>query len=185
MYSPITKEKMTEMNKDLPENEATLLRDLRAGGTATLPALRARVAALRDAGWTLVAVGRPLGANRSTTRMWQLTAKPEDVEEVKKAGVPHAPLKIAPARTIRLYPDVPPAELAELQRLAESARTVRGSTPQDSQARKDAREFEAKLQHYVERGVPMKRLAERLGVTHRAVAARLERAKVREMAAAS
>jgi hypothetical protein len=172
----------------LPEREAEVLRELREAGANALPLLRARVFLLRDGGWSLAAVGAPLGANRSTTRMWQTSAKPEDVKRcLKQHGKPTvAPPRSKTAKVVRLYPDVPEADRAKLVKLAESARRVRGWTPQDAPERKDASEFEKLLRMYhEERGVPMKRLAEHIGVTHRAIAARLERADERALQVAS
>jgi hypothetical protein len=120
--------------------------------------------------------------------MWQTSAKSEDLKKcVKDHGKPlPAPPRKSAVKVVRMYPDVPEAERAKLVKLWESARSVRGWTPQGSPARQNAREFERLLRLYhEERGVPMKRLAEHIGVTHRAIAARLERAEAREMAAAS
>lgn len=164
---------MTRNLPALPQEEVRRLQELRESGS--LPALRARVAVLREAGWSLAAVGAPLGANRSTTRMWQLGAVAEDVETSRQANpAPRLPRR-APAPVARLFPDVPLDERDELIRLAESARQVRGWTPQDAKTRTDKAEFERRLREYVSRGVPLKRLADHIGVTHRAIAARLER----------
>lgn len=166
---------MTRELPQLPQEEADRLVALRAAGPNGLPALRARVAALRAAGWSLAAVGAPMGANRSTTRMWQLGAADGDAA----ASAEETPIPRPPTRqnltSVRLYPDVPPAERDDLIRLAESARQVRGWTPQDAPTRQDAAEFERRLREYVSRGVPLKRIADHVGVTHRAIAARLER----------
>src|SRR5688572_33258205 len=70
---------MTRQTNTLPTDEAARLVALREAGPSQLPALRGRVKALREAGWSLAAIGAPLGANRSTTRMWELGAKTEDV----------------------------------------------------------------------------------------------------------
>jgi hypothetical protein len=174
---------MTRSTNQLSASEADLLRKLREAGPSGLPMLRGRVAALREAGWTLAAVGEPLNANRSTTKMWQLSAKPEDVTAARElAPIETAPKREQPFKVVRLYPDVPAHDLPELHRLADSARRVRGWASEDSPQRQDAKEFEKKLQVYVERGVPIKRIADHLGVTHRAIAARLERSAARAKA---
>lgn len=172
---------MTRATQDLPELEAKKLIELREAGPNALPQLRARVALLRDAGWSLAAVGKPLGANRSTTRMWQTSAKPEDVNaSVKLHGAPDtAPPRRNTTKVVRLYPDVPETERDELIRLATSARRIRGWTAVDSKERRDAAEFERRIREYKKRGVPVKRIAEHIGVTHHAIAARLERADVK------
>lgn len=174
---------MTRQTASLPEDEAQRLVALREAGPSQLPALRGRVKALREAGWSLAAIGLPLGANRSTTRMWELGAKTEDVTTASETPVPPAPAKNPAIKLVRLYPDVPAAERQELIRLADSARRVRGWTPADSEARKDAVELERRLEIYHKRGVPLKRIAEHLGVTHRAIAARLERSRAKASAA--
>lgn len=172
---------MTRQTSTLPEDEAKRLVALREAGPSHLPALRGRVKALREAGWSLAAVGAPLGANRSTTRMWELGAKTEDVTTARENPVPPGPVKNSTIKLVRLYPDVPPSEREELIRLADSARRVRGWTPQDAEARKDAKLLEEKLEIYTSRGVPLKRIAEHLGVTHRAIAARLERSRAKQL----
>lgn len=168
---------MSRPTQDIPELEARKLVELREAGPNSLPQLRARVAALREAGWSLAAVGKPLNANRSTTRMWQTSAKPEDVAaSIKELGRPPiAPVRRSTSKVVRLYPDVPEEERGHLVELATSARRIRGWTPPESQQRKDAAEFEESLRRYNKRGVPLKRMAEHIGVTHRAIAARLER----------
>lgn len=170
--------------QQLPEGEAAKLTKLREAGPNALPKLRARVAALRDAGWSLAAVGAPLNANRSTTRMWQLSAKPEDVTAiVKELGVcTPAPVKRGSVKVVRLFPDVPEDEREELCVLAEQARMVRGHTPENAPARIAARKFEKKLREYKKRGVPVKRMAEIIGITHHAVSARIDRAEARDAA---
>lgn len=113
--------------------------------------------------------------------MWQTSAKPDDVtESVKEYGTPAAaPPRRSAAKVVRLYPDVPKGERAELKRLAEQARLVRGHTPPDAPARKAAAEFERRLKAYKARGVPVKRMAEIIGITHHAVAARIERSQLK------
>ena len=158
----------------LPQDEQDLLRKLRNDGD--LPLLRARVALLRDAGWTLAAIGAPLEANRSTTRMWEYAATSDDATKAKAiAPVPECERTPRGARVIRMYPDVPPSKREELRSLADQARNVRGWTPNDAPSRQAADELGKRLVAYDKKGVPLKRLAEHMGVTHRAVAARIER----------
>lgn len=161
----------------LPPAEVDKLTSLRGADTK---AFRARVRDLRKAGWTLASIADPFGSPRSTARAWELGAP--SLDEVPAASVPTAPrvTRASAPKTRRLRPDVPADELKELQHLAESARTVRGWTPKSSPARKDAEELERRLEIYVSRGVPVKRLARHMGVTYRAVAARLERRAARE-----
>lgn len=155
----------------LPEEEQAILRSLREADD--LPALRLHVYALRKAKWPLRAIGDPLGAPRSTVRMWEhaadptaeLPAVPECVRAERDRG----------ERTVRLRMDVPPSERDELHRLAESARQVRGKTPKTAPARIDADKLDQLIESYIGRDVPVKRIATYMGVTPRAVAARYER----------
>lgn len=175
---------MSRPTQQLPESEAVKLVKLREAGPNALPKLRARVAVLRDAGWSLAAVGAPLNANRSTTRMWQTSAKPDDVAaSIKELGAcAQAPVRRGASKVVRLFPDVPENEREELAALATQARLVRGHTPEDAPARVAAQEFEKRIRAHKERGVPVKRMAEIVGITHRAIAARIDRAEKREAA---
>jgi hypothetical protein len=172
---------LSRPTQELPEREAQALKKLREAGPSALPQLRAYVALLRDAGWPLSAVGKPLGANRSTTRMWQVAALPIDMELARtKYGAPSAaPPRRSTVKVVRMYPDVPQEEREELKALAAQARLVRGHTAADAPTRQAADEFERRLREYHKRGVPLKRIAEYIGVTHRAVAARLERSDLK------
>lgn len=154
-----------------PTEEADRLRALREKGD--LPQLRARIKALRDAGWTLRSIGHAIESPHTTVKMWQLAADPEVA-----VGPPPVPVPPVQHRetVVRLRPDIPADEVEELRRLAASAGTVRGWTAPDAQSRKDAAELERRLEIYVARRVPIKRIAGHLNLTFRAVAARLERA---------
>lgn len=165
------KVKMSRTVVVLPEEEQAKLRAIRESGD--LIELRQRVLALRKAKWPLRAIGDPLGAPRSTVRMWETNANPEldvpTVPECEKAERERG------ERVVRLRMDVPPEDRDELKRLAISARHVRGRTPKDSPARKDAERLDQMIETYVKRNVPVKRIAGYMDVTPRAVAARLER----------
>lgn len=167
----------TRPTEPLPDSEQALLKTLHE---ESLPLLRARVKLLRQAGWTLAQVGAPLGKNRSTTRMWEQAALDEHLQD---AGllmhVPYPSVKPAGQRVVRLYPDVPLDQRAELHEIATVARTVRGWMKPDDPARVAAQRLEEMLHQFVRMGVPYKRIADHMGVTHRAVAARLERAAER------
>lgn len=155
----------------LPEEEQDKLREVRASGD--LVALRQRVLALRHAKWPLRAIGDPLGAPRSTVRMWEVGADPEaalpDVPECPRAERDRG------ERTVRFRMDVPPEDRVRLKELALEARQVRGRTPKDAPARKAADELDSMIESYIQRNVPVKRIATHMGVTPRAVAARYER----------
>lgn len=168
----------TRLRVELPAHEAEALRECRGD----LSALRQRVYALRKAKWPLRAIGEPLDDTaRSTVRMWELAADPNgplpDVSPCPRGD------SVGGERVVRLRFDVPVTEREELKRLALSARTVRGWTPKDAPTRKDADKLDRLLIKYTKRGVPVKRLATHMGVTYRAVAARLERYAAKQAAA--
>lgn len=155
----------------LPDEEQAKLRQIRDADD--LPALRQYVLALRQAKWPLRAIGDPLGAPRSTVRMWELAADPRGdlptVPECERAARERG------ERVVRLRMDVPPSDRSELKKLAESARQVRGRTPAESKARRDADKLDKMIHTYISHKVPVKRIATHMGVTPRAVAARHER----------
>ena len=155
----------------LPDDEQRKLREVKDSGD--LVALRQRVLALRKAKWPLRAIGDPVGAPRSTVRMWETNAEPTgDLPSVSEC--PRAQ-KDRGERVVNLRMDVPPRDRDELRRLAESARTVRSRTPDASPARKDADKLDEMITTYISRKVPVKRIADHMGVTPRAVTARYER----------
>lgn len=157
----------------LPAAEVAILTQLQ---TESLPLLRARVRLLREAGWTLAQIGTPLGKNRSTTRLWQTGAFEEHLDDAGAKGpIPLPPPRASEQRVIHLYPDVPSTDRDELHSLATLARSVRGWMKEEDPARVAAHKLEDKLVMHHKMGVPYKRLADYMGVTHRAVAARLER----------
>lgn len=160
----------------LPDEEQDKLRQIRESGD--LPALRQYVLALRQAKWPLRAIGDPLNAPRSTVRMWE------------KAANPNAELPVVPEceraqrdrgeRVARLRMDVPPDDRPRLKKLAEEAQTVRARTPDGSPARVAAAELDTMIAAYISRNVPIKRIADHMGVTPRAVTARYERYRARK-----
>lgn len=164
---------MTRHNVELPEAEKDILRRFRHADD--LPGLRTRVYALRKNKWPLRAIGDAVGAPRSTVRMWELSASDLDDNELPK--VPECPraAKARGERVVRMRLDVPPGDREELQRLAASAKLVRSRTPKESPARKDAEKLDQMIERYIARGVPVKRIADRMGVTPRAVTARHNR----------
>jgi hypothetical protein len=153
----------------LPAEEGALLRQLRETDRRRF---LIRVRALVDSGWPLRAVGEPLDAGRSTVRSWKMSAGEADARDLEE--LPPVPAR-SRLKVIRLRPDVPEEERAELIELAQQARSVNRWTPQDAPERAASQELNRRLQMYVNRGVPVRTLANRLGVTYRAVVARLER----------
>lgn len=169
----------SKVNAKLPHDEAERLRELRRSPDPQ--ALYVRALALLSAGWPLRAVGEPLGVTRVGVRSWKLTAQknPDLVERAThEENVPRLPVfaRGSATRATRIYPRVPAAELERLRELAPLVRTIRGGTPADSPARAAAREYEALIYHnIVDRGVPAMHVARELGVTRRAIVARVER----------
>lgn len=149
----------------LPAAEGERLLELR--DTNRTEFLR-RVTALWHAGWPMRAIGEPLRSGRSTVRAWIVAAEHLDYDDVKV----ERPVK---QYVVRLRPDVPREELPKLLELAELARAVNRWLPADSEARRASAELDQRLSVYVQRGVTVQTLADRLGVTRRAIAARLER----------
>lgn len=169
----------TMASQNLPQSEADLLRNMRHN----LDSLRCRVKMLRVAGWTLRAIGTPLGARRSTVRVWEMHAEPQrGCEQFLENPVPvPANLRPAPHSTTKrspsvraLRPDVPSSDADVISRLAPLARKVRGGTPPDSPSRQAKAEFDKLVYRYYLRGVPVQRLASLAGVTYRAMKVRLE-----------
>lgn len=161
---------------ELPPDEQEKLRTLRAADD--LPALRQYVLALRKARWPLRAIGDPLDAPRSTVRMWEKGANPDaslpDVPECARAQRDRG------ERVANLRMDVPPDERQRLRQLAEEARNVRAKTPKTAAPRIAADKLDGLIAEYISRDVPVKRIADHMGVTPRAVAARYERHQERK-----
>lgn len=155
----------------LPDDEGALLRRLRETDRRLF---LARVHALvEDGGWPLRAVGEPLGTGRSTVRAWKVAAEGDKTSDEPDA-LPPVPVRTR-VKVVRMRPDVPEEEQEHLLRLAQQARNVNRWTPAGAPERLASQELNRLLHMYVRRGVPVRTLANRLGVTYRAVVARLER----------
>lgn len=160
----------------LPEDEGALLRRLRETDRRRF---LLRVRALVDAGWPLRAVGEPLNTGRSTVRAWKVAADAVNGRDDDFSDLAPLPVR-SRLKVIRLRPDVPEEERDHLIELARQARSVNRWTPADAAERQASQELNELLHRYVERGVPVRTLANRLGVTYRAVVARLERQEQRQ-----
>ncbi len=173
MTLPPKRDPMAKPLIALPQDEQDALKALHADKDTKLPELRQRVLALRHARWPLRAIGDPVGAPRSTVRMWELEANSEAdlpvVPECERAA------RARGERVVRMRPDVPPEDRDELRRLAASAKKVRSRTPETDPAKKDARALDALIETYIARNIPISKIADRMGVTPRAVTARHER----------
>lgn len=142
------------------------------------PDLRAAyVAALRMKSWTLQSIADALGLSRERIRQVENMAKPSYILHV--LGLPgEFPIPELPTITVEI-PDAPvyvepkPETLARLLELQPLAQQVRYDHPQ---FRKEAEEYSALVWHaHSVEGVPIYRLAKRLGVTHGALRFRLVR----------
>jgi len=154
----------------LPQDEQLLLRKL----SPDLPALRARVRALRARGWTLESIGTPLGARRSTVRSWEFHSHAVPDPHLPPPPSPPPPTSAHPPPP---YPPTIPAPTAtqaeRIRALAPKARRARAGTPPSSslaQARDELNELVTTLYN---QGVPISHLAHLAGVTYRAMSVRI------------
>lgn len=137
----------------------------------------AYIKALRMNQWTLQSIADALGLSRERIRQVENLAKPSYILHV--LGLPgEFPVPKIPTFTVEV-PDAPvyvepkPETLARLLELQPLAQQVRYD---HSQYRKEAEEYTALLWHaHSVEGVPIYRLAKRLGVTHGALRFRLVR----------
>lgn len=139
--------------KDCPENDA----------------LNNYIAALRQAGWTLAAIGEGMGVTREAVRLRQLRATRIDTH----SHIPAVPVRIKPTKKPR--PVIPPTTLALLLELKAQAMQVNGVTALDSPLRVASERYSELLAEQVLAGVSIYRIARQLGVTHLAIRARLAR----------
>lgn len=158
----------------LPDDEAALLRSLRATDRRRF---LIRVRTLVSAGWPLRAVGETFETGRSTVRAWKLAAGEATQEDLET--MPPIPMR-SRLKVVRLRPTVPEEERERLVELAQQARSVNRWTPSTAPERRASQELNELLQLYVSRGVPVRTLADLLGVTYRAVVARLERQQLQQ-----
>ena len=131
---------------------------------------------LRMKGWTLESVGQALDLTRERIRQLESKAKPLDaITILSNPGsypVPDVPTRIVEEEIV-VYAEPSPETLTRLLELQPLAEKVRWNRPLGREA---AEEYTRLLNyaHTVE-GVPLYRLAKRLGVTHGALRFRLVR----------
>jgi hypothetical protein len=131
---------------------------------------------LRVKGWTLESVGQALDLTRERIRQLESKAQPLDaIAILSNPGsypVPDVPTRVV-EEEITVYVEPSPETLARLLELKPIAEKVRSFSPTGREA---AEEYTRLLNyaHTVE-GVPLYRLAKRLGVTHGALQFRLVR----------
>jgi hypothetical protein len=140
--------------------------------------LRHFVRVLRDSGWTLGSIAEPLGVTREWVR--QMVNSVDDpahsfaVANSRGFLPPVPPQPVEPEErkeSVRIDPD--PVTLARMLELQPLAKQVRSNSPK---YRAEGEEYTALLaREHIERGVPLLRLANALGVTHSALRFRLVR----------
>lgn len=150
-------------NQPLPDAEVAVLRSLRG------IKLKARCHALYQAGWTLSAIGDPLGKQRSTIRLWVNSVVPsaEGVSiplPVDKTYVP----KKTPS------PGISADDLERIAELAPLARKYRSKLPDTHAATRANYELTALCMSLHGRHVTIQELADAAGVTYRAMYRRVK-----------
>lgn len=170
---------MSRLHATIPPAEARLLEELRA---ASLPSLRHRVRALRRAGWTLDAIGGPLGLRRSTIRSWEKSEPATLSDERAALELPLPPPRSVTSEqpsTPRVTPQLTDQDAARLRELSPRARSWRSGTPSGADATSARDEMDRIVAAAYARDVPIAALARAAGVTHRAMTVRVRRAKER------
>lgn len=127
------------------------------------------IKALSNAGWTLTSIGKATGVSRERVR--QIIADKSTETYLGSLEVPQPPQHVAKEKRVFVEPSE--QTLARLLELQPYAQQVRSNA---SRYRAEAEEYTKLLDfaHRVE-GVPVYRLAKRLGITHAAVRFRLAR----------
>ena len=156
---------------NLPEAEAKILKELRASGDKD--ALRSKVAALRAQKWTLRTIADAVGVSRTTIQDWERGAPQSD--EPPDATLSPKAIETAGDKTVRWRSHIKRVDKERLARLAPQAQKVRSQTPAESPLRQAADLLDLTIVYYIERMTAITEIAEAMGVTHRAVKARLER----------
>lgn len=149
-------------NQPLPIEEVAVLRSL-AGHH-----LKARCRALFDAGWTLSAIGAPLGKQRSTIRLWVTSIDP-----MPGVNVP-APVDKTYVPKKEPSPGLSAGELARIAELAPLARKYRSKLPDTHASTKANYELTAMCMELHRNHVSIQELATAAGVTYRAMYRRIK-----------
>lgn len=133
------------------------------------PARNDYIIALRNAGWTLTSISNACGMTRERAR--QIVDFPVSGANISSLPIPDPPRHIEKIKPVYVEPSA--ETLARLLELQPKARLVRSNI---QTYRKEAEEY-TKLLDYANRveGVPVYRLALRLGVTSSALQFRLAR----------
>jgi len=159
---------------DIPTDEARHLSSLDPD------ALRARLRALWDAGWSLAALGAALvpPSPKSTVHSWVRYEPPPEGDSDRPVPLPPGPVGAglptdSPTRVRTLSPLVPPDLAPRISALATLARRHRAGTPPDSPYRLANEELTTVARTLRSMGVPTAEIARAAGVSYRAMARRL------------
>jgi hypothetical protein len=175
--------KYQKVSLTLPEETWNALR--KADTNPDRNELKSYIVALRQEGWTLESIAKPLGVSREWIR--QMEADQADIEVAvsfaRSMGftVPERPIVEKPPRAVKPQPD--PEVLARLKELKPMAQLVRSSSPR---YRAEAEEYTRLIfEEYSNRGVSLFRLAKELEVSHGALRFRLVRYGYKETTSTS
>lgn len=139
--------------------------------------LHAYIVSLREKGWSLSAIAKPLDLSRERVRQLSVT-HPFDISysqlQTNSNGhsVPEVPKKPVVAKVERVIIEPNPVTVARLLELKPMAQAVRGKS---QKYRAQGAEYTRLIAEEVTRGVTASHLAKELGVTHSALNFRLVR----------
>ena len=153
----------------LPESEVLILQRLISSGD--YKGLKARVALLRQKGWSVRQIAPAAGVSRTTVSNWGSTP----VDPYAQSVLSHRVIASAGVKTVKWYARIPRYDVEEMQKLAVGAKKVTSASSKDSENYQDGLFLDNFIQHYLDNLVPVTEIAKILGITHRAVRARLER----------
>ena len=129
------------------------------------------IISLRAQKWPLRAIGEPIGMSKSTVQFWERAATADAVDTTYS---PRA-IESAGVRTVRWSARISDGDLERFRTLSEEARKVRSQTPENSSQRIAAEELDLLIEVYLNKMVTVTDIANAMGVTRRAVRARMER----------
>jgi hypothetical protein len=158
---------------ELPNEVVETLQQLKS--TDNNAKLHSYIVALRNKGWSLSAIAKPLDLSRERVRQLSIT-HPFDIAQSEMEcisngyNLPSVPAK--PVKPKRVVPDPDPAVVSRLLELQPMAQQVRGVS---QKFREQGEEYTQLIASEVSRGVPAYRVAKSLGVTNSAVMFRLVR----------
>ena len=177
----------------LGSDEAKVFEDLRAKN-APREAIKRRMWELYYSGFSIMDIWRAYVTKTSrktfityaTVRNWMLEGEslPAFSPDYPLPAYIEPPIARVPrglkVEISRIWPVIPLDDRAKFAYLAKRTRTIRGSTAPDAPARKLRERFHDAIRDYYERGVQISHMAEVAGVTHRAIAHRIDEMGLRK-----